>query len=132
MFRQEECFPHPNPNVENNRTYQPVLFEFFPQAKIEIKRWANNHLDLSSCNNVVLEIREKVLPKLFQSYLDSMYLKPEDLLLEEFLSDYGLKNVCNTTIWRWIKINGYEYSEKKETYYSGRHEHKENVEYRKI
>ena len=74
-------------------TYQPVLFKFVPQVKIEITIWANNHLDLLSCENVGLEIREKIIPKIFQSYLDDMHLKPEDLSLGEFLSDYGLENI---------------------------------------
>ena len=59
VSRLEECFPHPNPSVENNRTYQPVLFEFFPQLKIEITRWAKTHLDKFSCEVVELELREK-------------------------------------------------------------------------
>ena len=60
-----------------------------------------------------------------------MHLKPEDLSLEEFLSDYGLKNIGNTTIWRWMKLIGYEYNERRKSYYSDRHEHEENIEYRK-
>ena len=65
--------------MENNRTYQPVLFEFFPQLKVEITRWANTHLDKFSCEVVGLEIREKIIPKFFQSYLEDIHLKPEDL-----------------------------------------------------
>ena len=37
VFRQEEYFHLLNPYVENNRTYQLVLFEFFPQLKIDNK-----------------------------------------------------------------------------------------------
>ena len=63
VFRRNECFPHPNPYIECNKTYQPRLFEFFPQIKIEITRWANDHLDLLSCENVGLEIRGKLYQK---------------------------------------------------------------------
>ena len=65
VFRQEEYFPHPNLYVENNRTYQRVLFELFTQVKFKITRWANNHFDKFSCETVGLEIRKRIFPIFF-------------------------------------------------------------------
>ena len=56
-----------------------------------------------------------------------MHLAPEDLSLMEFLSDYGLRNVCNIIIWRWIKLIGDGYNVRRKGYYSDRHEHEEYV-----
>ena len=112
VFRRNECFPHPNPYIECNKTYQPRLFEFFPQIKIEITRWANDHLDLLSCENVGLEIRGKIIQKIYQSYLREANISSNELSMNEFLFEYGLKSVCNTTIWKWMKFLGFEYNEK--------------------
>ena len=60
VYKRNECFPYPNPYIECNKTYQLVLFECFPQIKIEKTRWANDHLDLLSCKNIRLEIHEKL------------------------------------------------------------------------
>ena len=42
----------------------------------------------------------------------------------EFLFEYGLKSVCNITIWKWMKFLGYKYNERKKCYFSDKHEHK--------
>ena len=44
VYKRNECFPYPNPYIECNKTYQLVLFECFPQIKIEKTRWANDQI----------------------------------------------------------------------------------------
>ena len=40
------------------------------------------------------------------------------------------KGVSHTTKWRWLHEFGYEFKERKNSYFTDRHESKENVSYR--
>ena len=84
-----------------------------------------------SCEYVGLEIRGKIIPIIYVPILDELNISSNELSMNEFLFEYGLKSVCNTTIWKWMKFLGYEYNERKKCYFSDKHEHKENVQYRK-
>ena len=88
-------------------------------------------MDLLSCENVELEICEKSIPKKYQSYLEEFNISSNELSLKEILFEYDLKSICSTTMWQWMKFLGYKYNERNKCYFSDKHEHEENIQYRK-
>ena len=48
------------------------------------------------------------------------------------MEDFGIseKGVSHTTTWRWLHELGYDFKERKKSYFTVRHKSKENVSYR--
>ena len=69
VFRKHEVFPHPNYYVEMGKTDEPLFLETFPQVKIELCEWASKNIDKLSCESIGNELRQKIIPKTYNSYL---------------------------------------------------------------
>ena len=70
VFRKHEFFPHPNYYVEMGKNEEPLFLETFPQVKIELCKWATANLDKLSCKSIGNELRQKIIPKIYNSYLE--------------------------------------------------------------
>ncbi len=58
-------------------------------------------------------IRNDVIPNMYKTYLDEEDCdnRYEALTQEDFLRFFGLKNISNTTVWKWMKFIGFTYDE---------------------
>ena len=64
IHRVDEKFPHPNYYIELGKVYVPLFLESFPEAKIKLRKWANRHLEIISCEAVAIEMRRNIIPKI--------------------------------------------------------------------
>ena len=79
-----------------------------------IKKWANANLENVNCENVGIFIRNDIIPKIYNMYLsEENDSGDEPLSLEDFLKLFRLKNVSNSTVWRWMSHIGFIYDERK-------------------
>ena len=85
-----------------------------------------------SCKRVRKFMNDNLLPAMYKTYLQAYEQPNNHPSIEEFLEDFGIsKNgVSHTTTWRWLHELGYEFKERKKSYFTDRHENKENVSYR--
>ena len=64
VFSQFECFPSPNPYVQNGKRPLPKLLEVFPDAKDQIVAFAIKNLASLTIEGVHDLIVSKVIPRL--------------------------------------------------------------------
>ena len=133
QFRNNECFPHPNPYVHRGRAPCPFLFEAFLEALHYFQSWASKNLERMSCELAATFIRNELIPKVYGMELANHATEdPEDLpTLEEFMSQLKLKTVAVSTAARFLAYAGLKFSDTKKSYYTDRHEDPDNVEHRK-
>jgi len=113
------------------KSNQPVFLETFPEVKLELSRWAKlNMMDLN-CESIGVQMKQKILPKTYQTYLEDCGLDNQHLSYPDFLRCFHLKSISDSTIWRWMKYLGFSFCERRKNYYCDRHEDETNVEYRK-
>jgi len=130
VFRVNEFFPHPNYYVEMGKSNQPVFLETFPEVKLELSRWAKlNMMDLN-CESIGVQMKQKILPKTYQTYLEDCGLDNQHLSYPDFLRCFHLKSISDSTIWRWMKYLGFNFCERRKNYYCDKHEDEMNVQYR--
>ena len=130
FFRINEIFPHPNNYIEMGRKYHSPFLDSFPEAKLSLRDWANDNLDILSCQAVSIQLQQNIIPNIFNSLPDD--LQAEGLTYKNFLNHYGLKSITSQTAWRWMKLIGFHFDKRKKCYFSDHHEDMGNVEYRKI
>jgi hypothetical protein len=60
--------------------------------------------------------------------------KPEnesyEAALQSMYHDYGLKKICPSTIYKWLKLLGFRYEPRRKGYYLDGHEKPETISYR--
>ena len=131
IFRLDEAFPYPNINIELGNTYHSEFIDSFPEIKMMIKKWANANLDELNCENIGKYIRNEAVPAIYQTYLsENSDSVDEALSLVDFLRLFKLKNISDSTVWRWMRDLGFSYDERRKTCFSDKDENKENVQYR--
>ena len=114
VFHKHEVFPHHNYYVEMGKTDEPLFLQTFPQVKIELSKWATQNIDKISCESIGNQLRQKILPDIYSSYLqESVDNQP---LMNYFLKSFNLKSISESTIWRWIKIIGFKYCDRKKIF----------------
>ena len=95
---------------------------------MKIRRWSNQNLGHLSCENVAVYMREELFPSIYTTYLSENNLHNNNPpTLQQFLMDYGIKNVSVQTAWRWMRYLGYKYDERKKSYFTDKHESDENI-----
>jgi len=130
IFRTKELFPHPNVYIEMGKSDVPLFLETFPEVKIELSKWAKANMTWFSCDTVSIHLREKIVPKIYRTYLDDCGYDSNELSMEDFLGMFGLKYISHTTTWRWMKCVGFKYCDRNKNYFCDRHEDVSNKEYR--
>ena len=85
VFRTNEIFPHPNYYVEMGKSDQPVFLETFPEVKLELSRWAKLNLSNLSCESIGVQLKQKIIPHTYATYLEDCGLDNQDLSYEDFL-----------------------------------------------
>ena len=82
---------------------------------------------MQKCGN----IRNDNIPDTYRTYLGECDSGNEPLSQECFLQIFGLKNVSNTIVQKWMQNIGFTYDERRKSYFSDKHEDKENILSRK-
>ncbi len=85
-----------------------------------------------SCESVRNYINENLIPVMFETYQKENQETNNHLSVGDFLEEFGIsrKGVSQTTTWRWLQDLGFEFKERKKSYFTDRHESKENVSFR--
>ena len=109
IFRTNEMFPHPNYYVEMGKSDQPVFLESFPEVKLELNEWVKMNLANLNCENIGIQLKQKILPNIYQTYLQECGLDNHQLSFNDFLRMFHLKSISDSTIWRLMKYLGFNF-----------------------
>ena len=126
IFRVSEIVPHPNYNIEMGKSNQPIFLESFPEVKLCLIKWARSNVTNSNCVSIGVQLRQTILPITYKTYLKESTLDNHQPLYINFLKLFHLKSISDSTIWRWMRKLGFQYSERKKNYYCDKHEESEN------
>ena len=85
-----------------------------------------------SCESVRNYINENLIPEMYETYRKENQETNDHLSVGDFLEEFGIsrKGVSQTTTRRWLHELGFEFKERKKSYFTDRHESKENVSFR--
>ena len=61
QFRGTEKNPHPNPNISNGKSKEPLLFELYPEAKNDMTEYCNTKLADLTAERVQLKMVDEIL-----------------------------------------------------------------------
>ena len=92
---------------------------FFRDLTKDFSKHSNENLDKLNCEKVLIQ-------NFFKTYLLEECDSNDDLIKR-----FGLKNVSNSTVWRWMHHFSFSYDEQKKCYFCDKHENRENIKYRK-
>ena len=92
IFCKHKVFPHPNHYVEMGKNDEPLFLETFPQVKMELCKWATENIDKLSCESIGNELRQKIIPKIFNSYLEES-VDNQQLSMNDFLKSLNHKRM---------------------------------------
>ena len=127
VFRLNDKFPHPNPNVRMGKKPKPVLFEVFPNLEARVQEFVMNHLD---CFCVEM-LREVLIKNMIPDLIKELELDDEtDTVAYELLRDYVIRPPTYNSVLRWLHTMGFTYSTKQKSYMVDGHEHPEQQEHR--
>ena len=132
-FREHKTFPHPNITIELGRKYHSVFLDTFPELEIKLRQWTSKNLAKVRVKNVKNFIDESLIPEMYKTYLKESQQANNHLdSVGDFLEEFGIskKGVSHTTTTRWLHELGYEYKERKKSYFTDRHESEKNVRFR--
>eukprot|EP00978_Attheya_sp_CCMP212_P032127 scaffold123909_cov56-Attheya_sp.AAC.1 len=104
------------------------LLAVFPEAHNMLMSWAKNNLQTLNSETAREYLLEKVIPKCCErcnNELRAMGVQHMDEA--DFMKFVGLKTLCASTAWRWIRLLGFTYRERRKCYYTDGHEKAENV-----
>ncbi|KAI2493715.1 hypothetical protein MHU86_20819 [Fragilaria crotonensis] len=160
-FRELECFPHPNLYVQCGKRPLPRLLEIYPDAKEQILSFGMKNLAKLTIESVRDFIVSTVIPRLALQWqqdeeagaasadqqgtgIDSTSTitttrtshteenqTASRTLINSFLHAYGLKTLSFSTAWRWMKRLGFEFDDRKKSFYVDGHEREDVVANRK-
>ena len=85
------------------------------------------------CESVRNFINENQIPQMYKTYLKENKESNNHLSVGDFLEKFGIsrKGVNQTITWRWLQEElGFEFKERKKSYFTDCRESKENVSYR--
>ncbi|KAI2511392.1 hypothetical protein MHU86_3003 [Fragilaria crotonensis] len=144
IFRQYECFPHPNPYVQCGKRPLPRLLEVFPDAKDQIVAYAITNLATLTIEGVHDFIVSTVLPRLVSIWqkdvaassttsetsspatINNRAGEAGDAMMapniNAFLNAHRLESLSLTTAWRWMRLLGFHYDARKKSFYVDGHE----------
>ena len=135
LFRHNEVFVHP---VYRCKPPEPKLFACFPEVKDKIHAFCRKKENLASLSVESLrnEIVNTIVPAIYETLLQEQkeledFEEEEFWTKEEMLAYLGLKSISPSTVWNWMQLLGYKYSETKKCYYVDGHENEENINARK-
>ncbi len=135
VFRQFECFPHPNPYVQCGKRPLPPLLAIFPNAKDQIVSFGIKNLATLSIESVHDLTVTKVIPKVATTWQSEQEAQKTsrssrtngegnepDTAIRLFLQAHRLESMSLTTTWRWMRLLGFQYDCRRKSFYIDGHE----------
>ena len=112
MFNSEKNERLMIPNFRTHR--EPKLFSFFPECKNLIQLYCNDQIKAGSMStdSVTCEIRLVIE---YDAYIRRVVAHPWSEI------------ITVSTVWRWLQLLGYKYSENKRNYYTDGHEREDVI-----
>ena len=130
VFKKNERLLPPR---QTNGKGSVEFFNIFPEAHDMLYRYGKENLESLSCEKAHLYLIDTVVPHLKEKCNEELEAWGEDpLTTEEFLAMCKLKMLCVSTVWRWLRLLGFEYKANTKTYYTDGHERPDNVKYRMV
>ena len=122
--KQKFCIPlKPKPNL-------PPFLELNPDVCHTIKEYATSNLSTLSVEMMSEYLHNVVLPQLVENEVkESNEELDQESAREKILKQYGLTNICISTVYKWIKKLGFNYEPRKKGYYVDGHKKEETVSY---
>jgi hypothetical protein len=109
----------------------PMFLDLNRDEKEKIQQYAKEHLHELSIELMSEYIHNTVIPIMVQ---ERFVVKPEDEQYEATVQgmyrEYGLKKICPSTIYKWLKLLGFRYEPRRKGYYVDGHEKPETISYR--
>ena len=102
---------------------EPPIFEMYPDMKDLIRTYCLTNLVNLTVEKVQEFIQSIAVPECIRC-------DGRRLTTEVFLGQCQLENICQSTVYRWMKTLGFSYCDHHKTYYVDGHERDDVVKYR--
>jgi hypothetical protein len=148
-FRKYESFPHPNLSVQCGKQPLPRLLEVYPCAKEQIVSFGLKNLAHLSIEAVYQFILSTVVPRLAALWIKESLddaattsstpsssnnsttgANEDDDVVLLFLRAHRRKNFSFSTSWKWMRLLGFDYNNRRKSYYVDGHEREDVVAHR--
>ena len=115
-------FSHPRSSKSGKGKLHPFL-ELYSSAKDDLKMFCRSNINSLSVENVHDHIMNVILPDL---------AKTTNTDITIILQSFRIKNLCFSTVLKWMHDIGFRYSTRKKTYYVDNHAKPLKNIYRKV
>ncbi len=109
----------------------PMFLDLNRDEKEKLQQYAKEHLHELSIELMSEYIHETVITVMVQ---ERFAVKPEDEQYEATVQgmyhEHGLKKICPSTIYKWLKLLGFRYEPRRKGYYVDGHDRPETISYR--
>jgi hypothetical protein len=122
FLRMNNTLPHPYRFAGKEKVMNPPFFDQYPTSKESFIRYGRENLSTMS-TDMMLEYAHSVLVP------EAMALIEFEGVKEEFLRSVQLTTLSPPTIWRWLKICGFNFMSRRKHYYVDGHEKPEVRKY---
>jgi len=101
-----------------DKEVQPKIFRVYPEAREELRRWANQNLELLNSDLAAEFIRDNLTNNFFDQYANE--LEEGEILTtkDDFLQWMNLKTIDTKTAFQWLKNLGFTYNVQKKVYFN--------------
>ena len=143
-FRKYESFPHPNLSFHCGKQPLPRLLKVYPCAKEQIVSFGVTNLVNLLIEAVYQFILSTVVPRLANLWRKesvnavtsstasnpSTKTNENDDIISLFLRAHRFKNFSFSTSWRWMQLLGFDYDNRRKSYYVDGHKREDVVAHR--
>ncbi len=110
----------------------PMFLEQNREERQSIQQYAREHLPELSIVLMSEYIHDKLILAMLKTRCDVVPVDENyDEAVQNLLYEHGLKKVCPSTIYNWMKLLGFKYEPRRKGYYVDGLKHPATIEYRK-
>ena len=127
QYREVELFPARSITTKSTI----MLFSHFPEAREMLILWSKDNIASLNCETAREYVLNHIIPECRRRCNEEFCDQSLPPLTEsEFLEFVGLTRICASTAWRWLRLLGFKYESMNKSFYTDRHEDKDNIKYR--
>jgi hypothetical protein len=109
----------------------PMFLDLNFEEKQKLENYCKEHLHELTVELVSEYIHDTLIPVMVEQKYNILPDKEEyDHGVKTLLFEHGLKKICPSTIYKWLKLLGFRYEPRRKSYYVDGHEKAETVTYR--
>ena len=83
VFFANTNFPSSQLSCWDGENYKPLFLEIFPPVEIELCKWTTENIEQLSCEYIGNELYQKIIPKIYKSYLEEC-VENQQLSMNDF------------------------------------------------